>query len=68
MRRGNFEWRKGLPNVKNRVILQSYVQKRPESIEMSFGLWARMGPSNRTLDWVQIPYGKAQFGGKRRPL
>jgi len=29
--------------------------KTAESIEMPFGLWARMGPSNHVLEGVQIP-------------
>ena len=29
--------------------------KTAEPIEMSFGLWTRVGPRNRVLDGVQIP-------------
>jgi len=31
---------------------------------MPFGLWARTGPRNHKLDWVQILHGKGQFWGK----
>jgi len=36
--------------------------KMSEPIEMSFGLWAPMGPSNNVLDGAQIPHGKGTFG------
>jgi len=40
--------------------------KMAETIEIPFGLWARMGLRNRILDWVQIaPYKFWQFLGER---
>jgi len=32
--------------------------KMAEPIGMPFGLWARIGPGNHVLDWVQIPSQK----------
>ena len=34
---------------------------------MPFGLWAEIGPRNHVLDGVQIPMGRGNFEGKRRP-
>jgi len=43
--------------------------KTAESIEMPFGLWARMGPSNHVLEGVQIPPREgAILRGKGDPL
>jgi len=40
-----------------------------ESIEMPFGLWARMGPSNHVIEGIQIPpTGGGNFEGKGRPI
>jgi len=35
--------------------------KTAELIEISFGLWAAIGPRNHVLDGVQIPCAKGQF-------
>ena len=39
--------------------------KTAESIEMPFGMWARVGPHNHGLDGIRIPLpqGKEQFWG-----
>jgi len=43
--------------------------KTAEPIEMPFGVWAQMGPTNHVLDGVQIPHGKGQFwGAKGQPI
>jgi len=55
-------WSVGL-SVFLSVILVS-LAKTAEPIEMSFGLWALMGPRNHVLDGVQIIRGKAQLLGK----
>ena len=34
--------------------------KTAELIEMLFGLWTRLGPSNHVVDGVQILHGKEQ--------
>jgi len=65
---GNFEGG-GQPIVKYRDILRWAVQKTSEPIEMSFGLWARIGQRNHILGGVQILHGKGNFeGGKGSPL
>jgi len=43
---------KGHPIVKYRDMLRSSVQKRLKPIEMPFGLWAWMWPSNHVLDGI----------------
>jgi len=40
--------------------------KTAKPIEMSFGLWARVGSKNHVLDAVHIPRGKGQFLGEKR--
>jgi len=41
--------------------------KTTEPMEMPFGLWTVVGPSNHNkLDGVQVPHGKRQFWGERR--
>jgi len=39
--------------------------KTAEPIEMSFGLWTRVGQRNRVLDGAQIPHAKGKFWGER---
>jgi len=40
-----------------------------EPIEVLFGFWARMGPSNRVLDGDRdSPMGRGNFEGKGSPL
>jgi len=41
---------KGRPTVKYMDTLRSLSAKTAESIEMPFGLWARMAPRNHVLD------------------
>jgi len=49
MGRGNFGGKKA-PIAKYRDTLQSSYAKTAEPIEMSFGLWLRMGCRNHVLD------------------
>jgi len=35
-----------------------------ERTEMPFGMWTRVGPGNRVLDWVQIRRMNVQFWGE----
>jgi len=39
--------------------------KTTEPIKMLSGLWNRVGPKNRVLDWVQIPMRMGDFEGER---
>jgi len=55
----NFEG-EGRPIVKYRDTAVSCA-KTAEPIEIPFGLWARMGPSNHVLDGVKMPLGKGEF-------
>jgi len=67
MGRRNFEGGKAHPIAKYRDTLRRSAvicAKTAEPIEMPFGLWARMGPSNHVLHGVQIPRGNGQFCGK----
>ena len=41
--------------------------KTAEPIQIPFGLWVQMVPTNHNLDGVQSPYGQGQFWGKGRP-
>jgi len=53
-----------LPYNYSVVCLSVCLTKTDEPIKVSFGLWTRVGPTNRVLDggW-RIPAGKWQFGG-----
>jgi len=57
-----------LPVVTDRVvwsICRSVMIVSPvnmaELIQMLFGLWTQVGPTNHVLDGVQIPHVKGQF-------
>jgi len=39
--------------------------KTAEQIEMTFGLWTRVGPRKYVLDGLQIPRAKEQLVGER---
>ena len=60
---------KGRSIVKYRDALPSALQKKAELIEMPFGLWARVGPTNHVLDGgPDAPWEWASFWGKWRPV
>ena len=55
--------------VRLSVCLSSYAVVSPakmaEPIEMSFGLWTRVGPRNHVLDGVNSPVRRGNFEGER---
>jgi len=50
MGRGSFEGEKGTSNCKAWGHFSDIFAKTSEPIEMSFGLWAQMGPRNHVVD------------------
>ena len=42
-------------------VTLTYFAKTAEPIDIPFGVWARVGPSNHVLDGGRYPPGKGQF-------